>query len=124
MFPTLVECGIILQNYLNKLTENSELLDVKEVLASHATNIITSIAFGIDVDTINDPNNVFRVCGRKITKSSAIVAFRRLVVLFAPKISRLFGIRLDDSSIETFIMSVVKENLEFREKNNVFRRDL
>lgn len=123
MFPTIIKCGSILQNYLDKLTETGELLDVKEISASHATNIIASTAFGIDVDTINDPDNEFRVCGRTITQSNFKVAVRRLFVFVAPKLSRCFGLRFDDLSIENFIMSVVKDNLEFREKNHVVRKD-
>lgn len=123
MFPTLLQCGTILESYLNKLTETGELLDVKEISASHATNVISSIGFGIDVDTINNPDNDFRVVGRTITQSNFKVALRRLFVFVAPKLSRFFGLRFDDLSIENFIMSVVKENLDYREKNRVVRKD-
>lgn len=123
MFPTILKCGTILQNYLDKLIETGELLDVKEISASHATNIIASVAFGIDIDAINDPQNEFRVCGRTITQSNFKVALRRLFVFVAPKLSRFFGLRFDDKSIETFIMSVVKENLEYREKSRIVRKD-
>lgn len=36
MFPTLLNCGEILQSYLSKLAESGELLDVKEISASHS----------------------------------------------------------------------------------------
>lgn len=123
MFSTFIDCGSILQNYLDRVVESGETLDVKEISASHATNIIASVAFGIEVDTINNPDNEFRVCGRTITQSNFKVAVRRLFVFVAPKLSRFFGLRFDDISIEKFIMSVVKENLEYREKNHVVRKD-
>lgn len=53
MFSTLVDCGGTLQNHLEKLANKGELLDVREISASHATNVIASVAFGIEVDTIN-----------------------------------------------------------------------
>lgn len=64
MFSTLVDCSSSVQNHLEKLHGNDELLDVREIAASYATNVIASVAFGIDVDTIANPNNDFRVCER------------------------------------------------------------
>lgn len=47
MFSTLVKCGSTLQEFLQKLADNSELLDVGEIAASHATNVTAAVAFGI-----------------------------------------------------------------------------
>lgn len=42
MFSTLVDCGGSLQNHLETLCNKGELLDVREISASHATNVIAS----------------------------------------------------------------------------------
>lgn len=39
MFPTLLECGDKLQNHLERLCDNGELLDIRELAACHATNV-------------------------------------------------------------------------------------
>lgn len=62
MFSTLTDCGSILQNYLADLADQNELLDMYEISACFTINVIASVGFGIDVDTINNPNNEFRVC--------------------------------------------------------------
>lgn len=123
MFSTLVGCGSTLQNYLKNLAENDELLDVREIAASHATNVIASVAFGIEVDTINDPQNDFRVSGRKIFEPSTGNILRMLISFIAPKLMSLLRLRITDQSVENFIISVVKQNLEYREQNNVSRKD-
>lgn len=86
--------------------------------------MIASVAFGIDVDSINDPNNQFRVCGRKIFESTIWNGFRLVMNFFIPKMMTLLRIKSVDKSVEKFIMSVVKQNLEYREKNNVSRKDI
>lgn len=123
MFSTLVDCGSTLQNHLGKLASEKELLDVREISASHATNVISSVAFGIDVDVIKDPNNEFRVCGRKIFESSFKNSIRLLLNFVAPKLMTVFRIKAVDDSVENFIKSIVKQNLEHREKHKVVRKD-
>lgn len=86
--------------------------------------VIASVAFGIDVDAIKDPNNEFRVCGRKIFETNFKNGFRMVLNYFAPKIMTFLRMKCVDESVEKFIISVVKQNLEYREKNNVSRKDL
>lgn len=123
MFSTLVECGSTLQTYLEKLADKNELLDVREIAASHTTNVIASIGFGIDVDCITNPNNDFRVYGRKIFSASLKTSLKRLLALGAPSLMKYFRIKMVSQDVENFIVSVVRENLEYREKNNVARKD-
>lgn len=123
MFSTLVDCGSTLQSHLENVASKGELLDVGEIAASHATNVIASVAFGIDVDTINEPNNAFRVYGRKIFESTFLNAVRRLINIVSPTLLDIFRIKSFDPSIERFIMSIVQQNLEYREQNNVVRKD-
>lgn len=123
MFSTLVDCGSTLQNYLDKLAENNDLVDIIEISACHATNVTASVGFGIEVDTINDPNNDFRKYGRQILELTIDNAFRRLMFFVAPELMSILRVKCVNSNIENFIISVVKENLEYREKNNVCRKD-
>ncbi|XP_031638904.1 probable cytochrome P450 6d5 [Contarinia nasturtii] len=123
MFSTLLDCGSTLQNYLGKLAENGEMLDVREISASHSTNVIASVAFGIDVDCINDPDNKFRVCGRQIFDTGLSNSIRTLLGFIAPQILKLFRLKFISPEVQSFITSVVKQNLEYREKNHMSRKD-
>lgn len=123
MFPTLVDCGSKLQNHLEKLYGEGELLDVREVSASHNTNVIASVAFGIEVDSLQNPDNEFRVCGRTLFDPNFWNGLRNMLIFIQPKLMNFLRIRVTDASVEKFIFSVVKENLDYREKNNVTRKD-
>lgn len=123
MFTTIVDCGSTLQNHLDELIENGELLDVREVAAGFTTNVIASVAFGIDVDTIYDPNNEFRVCGRKIFEPNFWNSVRALLAFIQPELMSVIRMKVTDQSVEQFLRLIVKENLEYREKNQVSRKD-
>lgn len=123
MFSTLTECGSTLESYLEKVIDNGELLDVREISARLTTNFIASVAFGIDVDTIADPNHVFRENGRRIFAASFWNAIRFFLKFIAPKLMSILRIKSVDDEVELFIKSLVKQNLEYREKNYVSRKD-
>lgn len=123
MFATLVKSGSTLQSFLENVANSNGLLNIKEISSSYAINVIASVAFGIEVDTINDPNNEFRVCGRTITTPTLKGSLSKIMILMMPKLASIFGVRFDDLSVEQFIVSVVKQNLEYRERNNVSRKD-
>lgn len=122
MFPTLINCASTLQTHLEKYADQDKLLDIRELASRYTINCITGIGFGIEADAIADPNSEFRECGREIFKPSFLNGIRWFLFLFAPKLMSLLRIKIVNSSVERFLTSVVKQNLEFREKNNVIRK--
>lgn len=123
MFNTFIDCGSTLQDYLENLISTDECLDVREISARHSTNVIASVAFGIDIDTISNPNHVFRENGRKIFASTFMNGIRFLLKFIAPKLLVLLRIKAIPMEVERFVKTIVKENLEYREKNHVSRKD-
>lgn len=123
MFNTFVDCGSTLQSYLENLINKNELLDVREISARHSTNVIASVAFGIDIDCIENPNHEFREHGRKIFASTFLNAIRFFLKFIAPKLMLFLRIKAIPQDVENFMQSLVKQNLEYREKNNIFRKD-
>lgn len=123
MFSTLVDAGDPLQQYLAKCVESKEDVEIREISARFATNIIASVAFGIDINCIENPDNDFRINGRKIFEQSIENAIRQLLSFIAPKLMRTFKIRSINRDVENFMISLVKQNLKYRETNNVIRKD-
>lgn len=66
MFGTIIKCGNSLEEYFQTFAESNETLDVREVFARFATNVIASIDFGIEIDCIKNPDSEFRKYGKKI----------------------------------------------------------
>lgn len=123
MFSTLVECGSNLQNYLEKLAKNKKLLDIREIAACHQTNVIASVAFGHEVDTVNEQDNDWRKYGRMVLDLNGTNGLRFAMNFIAPKLMSAFRIKCVDQCVEDFIKTIVEETLNFRERNNVYRKD-
>lgn len=124
MFPIINECGDVLQKYVDKNVENgSNVMDFRDLFARLTTNIISSVAFGIENDCINDQENVFRKMGMKIFEASPRNAFVNFLALLSPDLFSLSGIDPFGKEVTDFINSVVKQTVDYREKNQVERND-
>lgn len=123
MFSTIVECGQPLQDYLEKFANKNEVMEMREISARFSTNVIASVAFGIETDCIQNPDTAFRRYGRKVFDLNLRNGIRQLVSFLSPKLMVFFKIRAFDKDVQEFMTAVVKQNLEYREKNNVTRKD-
>lgn len=121
MFPIIAECGKAVQKFLDE--RNGQSVDIRDLSARMTINVITSVAFGVDVDSINNPNTEFRKCGQKIFEQTLKNGIRVLLLFTAPKLLQYLPLKSVDQEVEDFICSVVQQNLEHREKNNVDRKD-
>lgn len=66
MFATLLDCGVPLQRYISKKAAQNQSVEIRELAARYTTDIIASVGFGIDVNTIDNPDGEFRRYGRKV----------------------------------------------------------
>lgn len=66
MFSTLLDCGVPLTKYMDNVADTVGVVEIREIFARYTTNIIASVAFGIDINTIDNPELPFRYYGRKV----------------------------------------------------------
>ena len=69
-------------------------IDVKDVTARFSTDIIGTCAFGMDMNSISDPNSDFRKVGIEIFKPRTSTKFKMALVNTFPAIMKLFSPRL------------------------------
>lgn len=123
MFPTVIEVVERFKESLTEVLNETDELEIKDLLARFTTDIIGTCAFGIECNSLKDPNAEFRNMGRIVfeqPKYNPITIF--LIRAFAP-LSKRLHIKLIRDDTSAFFMKVVNDTVEFREKNNVHRND-
>jgi len=116
MFPTIRSCVKTLEDYMIKSVENgNNILDMRDLMARYTTNVISSVAFGIDNDCINEPDNIFRKMGLKIFQVSFKQAFIETLLFFAPTLVIKARIKIIEKDLEEFFMTIVKQTVDHRE---------
>jgi len=121
MFGTLVECGKELQGCLQEYADKREAIEIKDILARYTTDVIASCAFGIQCNCLKNPDAEFRKWGKKIFELSAATKFFRTVTLLLPSFRRF--IEFPPKDVGKYFMKMVRETVEYREKNDVKRND-
>jgi cytochrome P450 family 6 len=121
MFGTLVECGKELQECLQEPANNRETIEIKDILARYSTDVIASCAFGVQCNCLKNPDAEFRKWGRKIFEPSLATKFFRTVTLLMPSLTRF--LKFPPKEVGKYFMEMVKETVEYRERNDVKRND-
>lgn len=122
MFHTIMDVS---NHMLEKLKTNTDLdsVDVKTVLASFMMNVIGNVAFGLEINSIDDPDCEFRTMAKKIFTGQNFFGKALLLANFR-SLARKLGFKLIPKDISDFFRKVVKENLEYRLENNIERNDV
>ena len=124
MFPIMRDCGKVLTDYLEKNIKNgNKVFDFTDLMARLTINNISSVAFGVENDCINEPDNVFRKMGLKIFEPSFRNGIINTMAFFTPTLFTKLKINPFLPEIGDFVYSLVNQTIEYREKNNIQRKD-
>lgn len=127
MFGTIDEVGDRMIQHLNKLIpENGgeATIEMKELLATYAIDIIASVIFGMEVDSFKDPKNRVRMLSEAFSKPNFTSVVRSATNFLCPVFEKIFFfLGIKDETNES-MKQMVRETVEFREKNNYSRKDL
>lgn len=66
MFHTLLATTDGLEEVLDSHAKVQDAIDIKDLVARFATDVIGSCAFGLDINSLKNPNSDFRKYGDKI----------------------------------------------------------
>lgn len=122
MFPTIVKVSEEFRNSIQKLVKQSEDQDLKDVVSRFTTDVIGTCAFGIDCNSLENPDSEFRKMGQRFFDTPPSI-LKRFFVTNAHSLGKWLRIKIIDEQVSTFFLGIVKETVEYREKNNVHRND-
>lgn len=124
MFQLVIDCAEVLKKYLENIAETGEPVEMKELLGRFTTDVIGTCAFGVEINSINEPESEFRTYGKQIFKPPDFLENAKLFFMVAfPKLSKMLKLTFTPQKVTNFFRKIVKDNIEYREKNSVLRND-
>lgn len=125
MFGTVCDVGAKLIKTLGEASElavNNE-IEIKDIAARFTTDVIGSCAFGLDTSSLEDPQSLFRKHGKKIFDhpkyKPAVIQF----FLMFKNLARKMHVTLTHKDTAEFFFNIVKDTVDYRDKNVVHRND-
>lgn len=124
MLPTIVDVADQFHLCLTNIIKgNEEVLEMRELLGRFTTDVIGTCAFGIDCNSLKDPNAKFRQMGRKVFETPKVNIVSRTLMKSFQSVARALKLRAHHKDVTDFFLNVVKETVAYREENNVQRND-
>lgn len=123
MFPTVVNCAEELNNILEKHCAEGKPLEIKDIMARFTTDVIGSCAFGIECNSLKEPDSVFRKQGKLIFETTKLGFLKNILLSNAPKVASFLKLTRFSEQMTNFFMNLVQETIAYRENNNVSRND-
>lgn len=123
MCPTIVSVANEFQQCLGKLIANDDVIEMRDLLGRFTTDIIGTCAFGIECNSLKDPDAKFRQMGKKVFEVRKNTVFERVLVQLSQSLARRLHVITHHRDVTSFFLNSVRETVSYREKYNVQRND-
>ncbi|CAN9510194.1 unnamed protein product [Ophioblennius macclurei] len=120
MFGIMQHHCTTLVNNMKKVADKAEPLDLKESFGPYSMDIITSTAFSVDIDSLNNPSNPFVTNIKKMLKFDMLDPLF-IAVVFFPFLGPIFEkmeLSLFPKSVTNFFFAALQKIKSGRETNN------
>lgn len=125
LFPLVSKvCDELKASISRSIDSTKGTIEVQELMTCYTTDVIGSCCFGIECHSLRDPTAMFRQMGKKALKETQMMVFKAVLVRNFKALARWFGHRGVPKDVSEFFLGAVREVVEYREKNNVQRKDL
>ncbi|ETN65670.1 cytochrome P450 6a8 [Anopheles darlingi] len=122
MFSTIEAAGKQFRDFMEETVEKQNEFELKDLLARFTTDVIGMCAFGIECNSMRDPEAEFREMGRKIFQQPR-GKVRGLLTTSMPRVAKALGITNILPEVSSFFLGVVRDTIKYRVENNVQRND-
>jgi cytochrome P450 family 9 len=123
MLPLIERCCKQFAKFLmNRPDAQSEPIEFKSAFTRFSNDVIATVAFGYEVNAIDDPENIFY---KNAFSVATLVTFKgkRLLVLFGymifPKLMQFLGIPFIPKSVTKFFQNLITSAINQRVKSGV-----
>ncbi|XP_017044419.1 probable cytochrome P450 6a14 [Drosophila ficusphila] len=127
MSEVIVEVGHRLADTMDKEVKAAKVeegdVEIKDLCARFTTDVIGSCAFGLECNSLQDPNAEFRNRGRDIFRKRRHGQIVQSFLFTNAKLARKLRLKVLPDEITNFFLSTVKNTIDYRLKNGVKRND-
>ncbi|XP_063988414.1 uncharacterized protein LOC135168310 [Diachasmimorpha longicaudata] len=106
------------------LKDCGRIIEMKELCARFATDMIATTAFGLRANCLNDPNADFRKYGKEVFRRTFYRSVEQTSTFFAPFLMTPLKFNIFSKRVTQFLRSAVWEAIADRKKSGVKRHDL
>lgn len=115
----MVECGESLIKAVENHTLQRTAVDIKDLFECFTAEVISSCAFGLKCNRLEEIHTIKKYARRIFQQGPLKV----LIAMAFPTLALKLGLTLINDDLAQFFRNIVRDTVEFREKNNYSRND-
>lgn len=125
MFGLITECADDVVKHFLKLAGSGQRINVemKDFFRRYTNDVIGTCAFGLKINSFEEPENDFYIVGQKLTDFVSFKAVLKLIMVNTP-FARFFGIKFIAATVAKQFKDLILDTIEVRKKNNIYRPDM
>ncbi|KAH8237333.1 hypothetical protein KR038_009972 [Drosophila bunnanda] len=124
MNDSFAECLQHLDTTSGAASGKSFEVDMKVLCNKLSNDVIATTAFGLKVNSFDNPNNEFYSIGQKLVFTRGPQFFKFMLCNAAPKLFNFFKMTIFDASKVEYFVRLVVEAMKYREQHNIQRPDM
>ena len=123
MFPTLLDVGNKFIKHIHSSTEINQTIDIYDLLLRLNTDVISSVAFGFESNSLENPQTEFRTMGKRMLSFSGWKSLKIMMASNFPNVAKALKIRFNDEDVADFFLNIVKQTINHRKNTGLERKD-
>lgn len=124
MFELMSSCADNFSKHFVKSYASAEAVDMKDIFTRYTNDVIATCAFGIEVDSLKDPENDFYLYGKLATTVDFATFFKFFLLRTFPKLSQKFNLRIISKKVTDFFVNVIDTTIKIRDQQGITRPDM
>lgn len=126
MFPNFDIVSYGLMSHINRKlnADRTVEIDVKELAELYSTDLFAINAFGIEANSLENPEAEFRMIAQHIFSLTARRGFELTAHFILPELSKLLNTKMFSEKASDFMMKTMTQVINDREKSGCKRNDL
>ncbi|XP_059614218.1 probable cytochrome P450 6a23 isoform X2 [Phlebotomus argentipes] len=123
MFPIVSGISNQFERVFREQVAKDSTVEIKDLLAKFTMDVIGNCAFGLECNSLKDPNTEFKNYGFQAIYRPSLDGIKQAFLNAFPKVGKFFDMLLLNPEVSEFYMRVVRETVEHREKHSIERND-
>lgn len=121
MYDMMSVCA---KNFVGHVEGGRHSVPMKDWCTKYASDVIASCAFGINVDSLKDPDNDFFVYGNESTDLNGILSLKFFLGRSFPKLMKMLDWKFVPDQIRKYFEDLVRTTIEERQKKGISKPDI
>ncbi|XP_074042642.1 cytochrome P450 9e2-like isoform X2 [Leptinotarsa decemlineata] len=124
-FVLISKCTKEFVNHFLKKNQKCIEMEMKDTFTRFTNDVIATSAFGVEVDSLKEPDNEFYLMGKEATDLGGFgIMFKFIAYSLVPELMKFLRITLLKQAVIKFFCDLVDNTMQVREKNNIIRPDM